>query len=105
MLSFLLRSNSLLSSYYVDDITIIGNSTCTIVSLISRLNTTFSFKDLGRLNFFIHIEVAYTKLGIQLSQQKYACDLIAKCSLQDSKHVDYRNVAALDDPNDYRNVV
>ncbi|XP_028769464.1 uncharacterized protein LOC114726913 [Neltuma alba] len=40
-------------------------------------------KDLGRLNYFLGLEVYYGKSGISLSQVKYASDLISRTLLTD----------------------
>lgn len=109
------KSTILLVLVYIDDIIITDNLASTITFLISHLNATFSLKDLGRLNFFFGVEVAYFPSGFHLSQHKYACDLITKCDFQDSKHVYTLMVSSklmskfdgvsLDDPNKYHSIV
>ena len=42
---------------YVDDIIVTGNNPMFIKSLVTKLNTEFSLKDLGNLNYFLGIEV------------------------------------------------
>ena len=43
-----------------------------------RLTTEFEIKELGKLKYFLDIEVAYSTQGIFISQQKYVTDLLAE---------------------------
>ena len=43
-----------------------------------RLATEFEIKELGKLKYFLGIEVAYSTQRIFISQQKYVIDLLAK---------------------------
>ena len=43
-----------------------------------RLPTEFEIKELGKLKYFLGIEVAYSTQGIFISQQKYVTDLLAE---------------------------
>ena len=43
-----------------------------------RLATEFEIKKLGKLKYFLGIEVAYSTRGIFISQQKYVTNLLAK---------------------------
>ncbi|RVW28647.1 Retrovirus-related Pol polyprotein from transposon RE1 [Vitis vinifera] len=43
-----------------------------------RLPTEFEIKELGKLKYFLGIEVAYSTQGIFISQQKYVTDLLEK---------------------------
>ena len=69
---------------YVDDIVITGSSTAQITQLIAALHTEFPVKDLGKLHYFLGIEVSYTADGIFLSQNWYALDLIHQAGLHTS---------------------
>lgn len=42
---------------YVDDIIITGNNNSEINKVKQHLDNTYSIKDLGRLNYFLRIEV------------------------------------------------
>ena len=58
---------------YIDDIVIIGNGQDSITKLKQHLFKYFQTKDLGRLKYFIGIEVAQSRSGIVISQRKYVC--------------------------------
>ncbi|GKE35556.1 ribonuclease H-like domain-containing protein [Tanacetum coccineum] len=61
---------------YVDDIIIIGNSLAEIKKVKQFLKTKFMIKDLGKLKYFLGIEVLDTPKGICLNQRKYCLKLI-----------------------------
>lgn len=56
---------------YVDDIIITGDNEQEIARLKKGLGEAFEVKDLGRLKYFLGIEVARSKKGIALSYRKY----------------------------------
>ena len=63
---------------YVDDIVITGNDQDGITDLKQHLFKHFRTKDLGRLKYFIGIEVAQSRSGIVISQRKYALDILER---------------------------
>ncbi|GJV34845.1 ribonuclease H-like domain-containing protein [Tanacetum coccineum] len=91
---------------YVDDIIITGNGILEIKKFKTFLKSKFIIKDLGKLKYFLGIEVVDTDMGIYLNQRKYVLDLLseygmlackpAKTLLQ-SKLV-ITNEATIDDP-------
>lgn len=56
-----------------------------IEHLKSHLHHQFSIKDLGRLNYFLGIEVGYTSEGILLSQNKFTKELLSGCDVDLSR--------------------
>jgi hypothetical protein len=56
---------------YVDDIVIIGNDSSGIARLEQFFYHQFHTKDLCKLRYFLVIEVARSRAGINLSHQKY----------------------------------
>ncbi|KAL8161603.1 LOW QUALITY PROTEIN: hypothetical protein V2J09_013092 [Rumex salicifolius] len=64
---------------YVDDILITGSHLSAITAFIVGLHRTFSLNDLGRLSYFLGIEVSYSADSIHLFQAKYLHDLL-QCS-------------------------
>ena len=61
---------------YVDDLVITGSNLQGIELLKQQLNREFDIKDLGKLKYFLGIEVARSHKGIFLSQRKYTLDLL-----------------------------
>lgn len=57
----------MISVVYVDDIILRGNNHQGISDLKDHLDNTFSIKDLGKLGFFLDIEVVYIPSGITLT--------------------------------------
>ncbi|XP_071740973.1 uncharacterized mitochondrial protein AtMg00810-like [Rutidosis leptorrhynchoides] len=84
---FIFKRNSCILYFlvYVDDIILTDNHSATIQTFISRLNDEFSIKDLGKLNYFLGLEVTDRPTGLFLSQTKYARDILARADLLDSK--------------------
>ncbi|XP_071705402.1 uncharacterized mitochondrial protein AtMg00810-like [Rutidosis leptorrhynchoides] len=70
---------------YVDDIILTGNNVALIRFFISRLRKEFHLTDLGKLNYFLGLEVSYHDSGIFLSQLKYAHDILTRAKLLDIK--------------------
>ncbi|XP_077228570.1 uncharacterized protein LOC143861542 [Tasmannia lanceolata] len=85
--SFQSQAGCVLLIVYVDDIIITGSDTGGIQRLKSFLQTEFSTKDLGRLRYFLGIEVAYSTRGIYLSQRKYVLDLLDEIVSVVSQHM------------------
>ncbi|XP_022031129.1 uncharacterized mitochondrial protein AtMg00810-like [Helianthus annuus] len=67
---------------YVDDVIIVGNSSSMITHTKKRLHDLFTIKDLGRLKYFLGIEVARTEKGLVLSQRKYTLDILKESGLE-----------------------
>nr|KYP76318.1 Retrovirus-related Pol polyprotein from transposon TNT 1-94 [Cajanus cajan] len=64
---------------YVDVITITGNLSFLVQTLIGKLDSNFSLKHLGPLEYFLSIEVKYQASGsVYLTQGKYIRDLLTK---------------------------
>jgi hypothetical protein len=63
---------------YVDDIIITGNSVTEIERFKTFLNSKFMNKDLGKLKYFLGIEVNDIESGICLNQRKYCLDLLSE---------------------------
>ena len=69
---------------YVDDILIAGSNISEADFVKAKLNALFGIKDLGRLNYFLRLEVAHLQEGIFLSQKKFTHELLQlrPCSFQ-----------------------
>lgn len=66
---------------YVDDIVITGDDFSEINNLKESLAAEFEIKDLGSLKYFLGMEVARSKKGIVVSQQKYILDLLKETGM------------------------
>ncbi|MCH81055.1 retrovirus-related Pol polyprotein from transposon TNT 1-94 [Trifolium medium] len=70
---------------YVDDIILAGNSLQEFDRIKTIMDNTFKIKDLGKLKYFLGIEVAHSKQGITICQRKYCLDLLKDTGLLGSK--------------------
>lgn len=86
-----------------------------IEALKSHLHSTFSIKDLGKLHYFLGIEVTYVPDGIILSKKKFTSELLQCAGIDLSKRAvtplrlnlklqAYEGVL-LTDPENYRSLV
>ncbi|GKE18165.1 ribonuclease H-like domain-containing protein [Tanacetum coccineum] len=72
---------------YVDDIIITGNSVSEIEKFKVFLKSKFMIKDLGKLKYFLGIEVVDTDKGIFLNQRKYVLDILSEYGMLACKPV------------------
>ena len=72
----------------MDDIVITGSDQDGIQKLKQHLFTHFQTKDLGKLKYFLGIEIAQSSSGVVLSQRKYALDILKETGMLDCKPVD-----------------
>ena len=73
---------------YVDDIIITGSSISFIQQLTSKLNTTFSLKQLGHLDYFLGLEIKYLPdRSILMTQSKYVRDLLHKTQMAEAHSI------------------
>ena len=63
---------------YVDALIITGNDSNCISKLKEHLNAKFHIKDLGKLTYFLGIEVARSPADIVLSQRKYVLYILGR---------------------------
>ena len=70
---------------HVDGLIIFGNDHVAINRFKDHLHTCLHMKDLGKLKYFLGVEVARSSSGIFLCQRKYALDIIGKTRLLGAK--------------------
>ncbi|KAM1416362.1 hypothetical protein ACFX2I_007917 [Malus domestica] len=71
---------------YVDDIIITGSNSQMLQSVITTLNAVFDLKDMGRLAYFLGLQITYRSNGdLFINQAKYTKDLIHKAGMDDCK--------------------
>jgi hypothetical protein len=63
---------------YIEDIVITSRDVVAISSLKCCLHSKFHTKDLGKLKYFLGVEVTRSKKGILLSQRKYVLDMLTE---------------------------
>ena len=78
----------------MDDIVITGSDQDGIKKLKQHLFSHFQTKDLGKLKYFLGIEVSQFNSGVIISQMKYTLDILTGIGMLDCKPVD-----TLMDPN------
>jgi Reverse transcriptase (RNA-dependent DNA polymerase) len=72
---------------YVDDIIVTGNNEEEIKNVKDYLKNKFDIKDLGKLKYFLRIEIAHSTKGLFLSQRKYVLDLLKEIGKLGAKPV------------------
>ena len=100
---------------YVDDIIVTGSNIVEIQAVIQSLASEFEIKDLGKLHFFLGVQVSYSSDGLDLSQSKYVNDLLIKTDMLAAKScvtpcLPYQRLLKddgmpFDDPTLYRSIV
>lgn len=61
---------------YVDDTVMTGDNEEELQKLKQFLSKQFEIKDLGKLKYFLGMEIARSSKGIAISQRKYVLDLL-----------------------------
>ncbi|CAH9076817.1 unnamed protein product [Cuscuta europaea] len=74
---------------YVDDLLIAGNNSSLVGAIKKHLAACFPIKDLGRLKYFLGLEVARSPTGIFLCQRKYTLDLLDELGMSGCKPSDF----------------
>ncbi|KAM0982243.1 hypothetical protein ACFX2A_015487 [Malus domestica] len=101
---------------YVDDIIITGSSSFLIQQVIAELSSAFDMKDMGKLTYFLGLQITYKDNGdIFINQSKYVTDLLHKagmincrpCSTPSKPHTQLLKDEGepLADPTVYRSLV
>jgi hypothetical protein len=102
---------------YVDDIIVASSSQEAVDAMLKDLRFDFALKDLGRLHYFLGIEVQHINNGIHLSQGKYASDVLHRVGMINCKSCTTRlstsgklkigsgDLLSLEDATRYRSIV
>lgn len=61
---------------YVNDMIVTNDNKSEIKIMKGFLASEFEWKDLGKLKYFLGIEIVYSKTGLILNQMKYTLDLL-----------------------------
>ncbi|KAL9263811.1 Retrovirus-related Pol polyprotein from transposon RE1-like protein [Drosera capensis] len=100
---------------YVDDMIITGSDLAHIEQVKAFIRSQFRIKDLGKLKYFLGIEVARLRTDIFLSQRNYILDILKEADHLGAKPVDFSmwqnlkfnatDCPSLKDPGVYRCLV
>lgn len=72
---------------YVDDLIFTGNDDFMVADFKSSMLREFDMSDLGRMRFFLGIEVLQRDEGIYICQRKYALDVLKRFGMEKSNAV------------------
>jgi hypothetical protein len=72
---------------YVDDIILVSSSVTAADRLVTAMSSDFAVKDLGKLYYFLGLEVLSSADGLILTQQKYSQDLLRRAGMLQCKPV------------------
>ncbi|GAU42392.1 hypothetical protein TSUD_296900 [Trifolium subterraneum] len=68
---------------YVDDLLVTGSSPMEIENFKSQMKSEFEMTDLGKLTYFLGMELLETPKGVILHQAKYATEILKKFEMLD----------------------
>ncbi|XP_071680437.1 uncharacterized mitochondrial protein AtMg00810-like [Lolium perenne] len=71
-------SDRILLGIYVDDLIITGSSESGIITFKEEMKETFRMSDLGKLSFYLGLEVLQSETGITVTQLKLSMDSTTK---------------------------
>ena len=72
----------LIASLYMDDLIYIGHDIDTFESFKQSMQKKFSMIDMGRMRYFLGVEVKKIDEGIFISQSKYAAVILARFGME-----------------------
>lgn len=72
---------------YIDNTILTGNDPALLRRFVTRTNVEFVIKDLGKINYFLGLEISYTSSGLFIGQSKYAHDILKRAQLVDSNPI------------------
>jgi Reverse transcriptase (RNA-dependent DNA polymerase) len=100
---------------YVDDIIVTGNNQIEIDCVKKDLKQKFEIKDLGKLKYFLGIEITHSQKRLFISQRKYVLDLLketgklgckpAKTPIETNIKLNIENSEPLKDINHFQRLV
>jgi hypothetical protein len=81
------EGNILIVSLYVDDLIFTGNNELMFAEFKTSMLREFDMTDLGRMRFFLGIEVLQRPEGIYICQRKYASEVLKRFKMENSNSV------------------
>lgn len=77
------NENLLLVAVYVDDLFVTGTSVGLINQFKAEMSSQFEMSDLGKLTYYLGIEVIQHDEGITLNQRNYAMRILEDAGMKD----------------------
>ena len=68
----------LIMSLYIDDLIFTGNNKDMFVRFKQSMKKEFAMTDLGKMKYFLGVEVIQNEEGIFISQKKYEIDVLER---------------------------
>ena len=68
---------------YVDDLVFIGNDEQLMEEFKTSMKAEFEMTDLGKMRYFLGIEVIQNSAGIHISQKKYAVEVLTRFKMME----------------------
>ncbi|GAU45313.1 hypothetical protein TSUD_300420 [Trifolium subterraneum] len=81
------QGNILIVSVYVDDLIYTGNNQQMIENFKKSMRDRFAMSDLGKMRYFLGIEVTQCSQGILIQQQKYALEILKRFGMEECNKV------------------
>lgn len=75
------KGGMLIVVVYVDDLLVTGTSLQPILQFKGEMATKFEMNDLGKLTYYLGIEVCQDRGGITLRQNRYACKILEEIGM------------------------
>lgn len=81
------EADFLLVSVYVDDLLITGSNEVLVDKFKLDMKKKFEMNDLGKMSYFLGMEVVQSARGIFIHQRKYALEILERFDMQSCKPV------------------
>lgn len=81
------KGKILIVSLYVDDLIFTGNCEELFEDFKCSMKKNFAMSDLGKMRYFLGVEVTQNAKGIFIHQQKYANEILSKFGMEDCNFV------------------
>jgi hypothetical protein len=82
-----LKGKILIVSLYVDDLIYTGNDTKMVEEFKESMKMRFAMTDLGKMRYFLGVEVSQNKKGIFIYQHKYASEILSRFGMEECNKV------------------
>jgi hypothetical protein len=81
------KNEILIVRLYVDDLIVTGNDLSMIEKFKSSMKKKFDMSDLGKMRYFLGVEVCQDHKGIFIFQQKYANEILTRFGMENCNKV------------------